>query len=70
VSIEISDAMVQLIYERINFVSHDHSGIREGLADVLALPEVRQAIHAEVQREKDQNLRDMGVTGYTLEWDR
>jgi hypothetical protein len=37
--IEPSREMVQLIYERINFVDHDDSGIREGLVDVLALLE-------------------------------
>jgi hypothetical protein len=69
-SVEITNRMVQLIYGRINFVSHDDSGIREGLADVLALPEVRQAIHDDVRRETEQKLRDMGVTGYTVGWDQ
>ena len=35
--IEPTDEMVQLIYERINVVVHDDSGIREGLAAVLAI---------------------------------
>lgn len=67
---EITNKMVQLIYERIDFVSHDDTGIREGLADVLALPEVRQAIHDDVRRENEQKLRDLGVTGYSLGWDQ
>jgi hypothetical protein len=37
--IEPTDEMVQLIYERINFWDHDDSGIREGLAAVLAIVE-------------------------------
>lgn len=37
--IEPTDEMVQLIYERIDFVNHGDDGIREGLAAVLALLE-------------------------------
>ena len=35
--IEPTRAMVHLIYERINFVDHDDSGIAEGLAEVFKL---------------------------------
>jgi hypothetical protein len=31
--------MVQLIYERIDFVNHGDDGIREGLTDVFAIVE-------------------------------
>jgi hypothetical protein len=37
--IEVTDEMVQLVYERINFVDHGDEGIREGLAAVLAIVE-------------------------------
>jgi hypothetical protein len=34
-----TDEMVQLVYERIDFVNHGDDGIREGLAAVLAIAE-------------------------------
>lgn len=37
--IEVTDEMVQLVYERINFWDHGSDGIREGLAAVLAIVE-------------------------------
>lgn len=37
--IEPTDEMVQLVYERIDFVNHGDVGIREGLAAVLAIVE-------------------------------
>ena len=37
--IEVTDEMVRLIYQRIDFVMHDNEGIREGLADVFELVE-------------------------------
>lgn len=44
--------------------------VRAALAAVLAMAEVRQAIHDEVRGETDAKLREMGVTGYSLEFDQ
>ena len=66
-SVEITQQMVQFVYERINFHSHGQEGIAEGLAEVLALPEVRAAIYADVRREIEAKLKAAGVTGYSVE---
>jgi hypothetical protein len=71
VSIEITDEMVDRF--RLN---HDPANdleqpdVRAGIAAVLAMPEVREAIHDDVRRETHEKLKAAGVTGYTLEWDR
>ncbi len=66
-TVEITPKMTQLIYERINFHSHSDEGIAEGLAEVLALPEVREAIYADVRREMEAKLKAIGVVGYSVE---
>jgi hypothetical protein len=45
--IEPTGEMVQLIYERIDFVNHGNDGIREGLVDVFALVERDRAARVE-----------------------
>jgi hypothetical protein len=42
--IEVTDEMVQLVYEQIDFVNHGDDGIREGLAAVLAIIERDHAL--------------------------
>lgn len=75
-SIEITDEVVHAYAEawkdRLFKQPQDveRPAVRAGLAAVLNLPEVRQAIHDDVRRETEQKLRDLGVTGYSLEWDR
>lgn len=73
-SIEITDDMVAAFndadFSGLGNADWEDSHIRVGLAAVLALPEVRQAIHDEVRRENEQKLREMGVTGYSVEYDQ
>jgi hypothetical protein len=38
-TIDVTNEMVQLVYERIDFWDHSPNGIREGLAAVLAIVE-------------------------------
>jgi hypothetical protein len=44
--------------------------VRAALTAVLDLPEIRQAIYEDVRGESDAKLKAMGVTGYTVGWDR
>lgn len=68
-SIEITDTMVQAF--RAATDGYIKPSVQPGLAAVLALPEVRQAIHDDVRRETEQKLRDLGVTGYSVAgWDQ
>ena len=60
----------EMVSTYITTLQGSPGGIREGLAAVLSMPEVRQAIYFEVRSESDAKLKAMGVTGYSLEWDR
>lgn len=69
--IEITDEMVErfrLNHDPVN--TEEQPDIRAGIAAVLAMPEVRQTIYDAVRRERDAELKAMGVTGYSVEWDR
>jgi hypothetical protein len=73
-SIEITDKMLDTALDvwdaELASGQRDPELIRECLAAVFALPEVRQAIYNDVRRENEQKLRDMGVTGYSVGWDQ
>jgi GH18 family chitinase len=68
-AIDISDALVAEARDMLDERGSTDS-VRYMLTTVLAMPEVRQAIHDDVRRETEQKLRDMGVTGYSVEYDR
>jgi hypothetical protein len=63
---EVTDSTVA-VFEEAAVARQD---ARAGIAAVLSMPEVRQAIYDQVRRESDEKLKAMGVTGYSLEWDR
>lgn len=74
-AIEITDAMIAAFDEGVDretgYIGRPKAAVvRAGLAAVLSMPEVRQSIHDEVRRESDDKLKAMGVTGYSVEWDR
>lgn len=73
-SIEITDEMVRIFSleeaRQEDLGASTGEVARRAIASVLDLPEVRQAIHDDVRREKEAKLRELGVTGYSLEWDR
>jgi hypothetical protein len=73
-SIEITDEMPGAFngadFAGCGNADWEDSHLRVGIAAVLALPEVRQAIHDDVRRETEAKLRDLGVTGYSVEYDR
>lgn len=73
-AIEITEDMLRAFngadFSGLGNADWEDSHLRVGIAAVLALPEVRQAIHDEVRRENEAKLRDLGVTGYSVEYDR
>lgn len=69
-SIENTDEMVQVAQAATECRAESDDCIANALRAVLALPEVRQAIHDEVRRETEAKLRELGVTGYSVEYDR
>lgn len=74
-TIEITDEMVRIYAEawkdRLFKQPQDEErpAVRAGLAAVLAMPDVRQSIHDDVRRETEAKLRDLGVTGSSMEYD-
>lgn len=71
-SIEITDEMVAAFDEGVDretgYLNRPKAVvIRAGVAAVLSMPEVRQAIHDDVRRETEARLRELGVTGYSVE---
>lgn len=75
-SIEITEAIISAfgagVDRETGYLNRPKAEVvRAGLAAVLALPEVRQAIHDDVRRETERKLRDLGVTGYSVAgWDQ
>ena len=70
-SIEITGKLVNLAVGEFNAAGGvslgQHASMRAALTAVLSLPEVRDAIYADVRREIEASLKAAGVTGYTVE---
>lgn len=72
-TVEITDATVGAFHVVLprHAIHQDYvNDVRDALAAVIALPEVRQAVYDNVRRENEQKLRDMGVTSYNVGWDQ